>query len=187
MQEDAVPNTVLAHELLCPPEPLGVSFLLIQKGSMHDVPDPPIPEEWAEPCPQGAMDAALSLEASSQWAEGKEESVHRLQSHPALSWALLSASQSSHAYSSVPCPVLWPVLAKPLLTPLPCLMPLLLKLPKPCNLLVLLLLSHGHLPLVLGYELSPGPLSFLAVRCMLSGQHLLLSAELLLPLLVGCF
>lgn len=45
----------------------------------------------------------------------------------------------------------------------PHLLPLLLKLPEPGNLLVPLLFSHGHLPLVLGYELSLGLLSFPAI------------------------
>lgn len=67
-----------------------------------------------------------------------------------------------------PLTVIWPVLTKPLPSPLPRLLPLLLKLPKPCNLLVLLLFSCGHLPLVLGDELSLGLLSFPAIGCMLS-------------------
>lgn len=97
-----------------------------------------------------------------------EVSVPRLQSHTAVSCALLSASPSC-PHKRTPQPIL--PSGQTLQNhspPLPCLLPLLLKLSKPCNLLVLLLFSHSHLPLVLGYELNPGLLSFPAVGCVLS-------------------
>lgn len=47
--------SVLAHGLLSPPESF-LSSIPIQRGSMHDFSDPPIPAEWVEPYPGEAMD-----------------------------------------------------------------------------------------------------------------------------------
>lgn len=96
-----------------------------------------------------------------------EVSVPRLQSHTVVSCALLSASPSCHKRTPQAVLPSGQTLQNHS-PPLPCLLPLLLKLSKPCNLLVLLLFSHSHLPLVLGYELSSGLLSFPAVGCVLS-------------------
>lgn len=73
-----------------------------------------------------------------------------------VSWALLSAA-NPHKPTPQPLPILLSVLQGH------SLVSLLLQLPKSCHLLVLLLCSQGQLPLVLGYELSPGLLSFPAV------------------------
>lgn len=106
----------------------------------------------------------LGPEPVPQRAEGRGECAQAAEPHCGLTCTavcqpILSSQADSPAHLA-----LRPDLAKPL----PCLLPLLLKLSKPCNLLVLLLFSHSHLPLVLGYELNPGLLSFPAVGCVLS-------------------
>lgn len=102
----------------------------------------------------------LSLEPLSHRAEGKGESVHRLQSHTVVSRALLSSSQPSQAQAPS-CHLANPSKTTPASAPR--LLPLLLKLPEPGNLLVSFLFSRGHLPLVLGCKLGPGLLSFPAI------------------------